>query len=120
MRIALAFFVYLLLIVPADAATVIHAARLIDGQTAQPRLTVSIIVEDGRIKAIADSYVEPKSGDRLIRLTEHTVMPGLMDMHTHLQSQHSKDSYTERFFMDQAEYALRSPMYARATLMAGF
>ena len=35
-------------------------------------------------------------------------MPGLMDMHTHLQSQHSKDSYTERFFMDQADYALRS------------
>jgi len=28
-----------------------------------------------------------------------------MDMHTHLMSQHSKDSYTERFFMDQADYA---------------
>ena len=51
---------------------------------------------------------------------EHTVMPGLMDMHTHLQSQHSKDSYTERFFMEQADYALRSTVYARVTLMAGF
>ena len=47
-------------------------------------------------------------------------MPGLMDMHTHLQSQHSKDSYTEQFFMDQADYALRSTVYARRTLMAGF
>ena len=47
-------------------------------------------------------------------------MPGLMDMHTHLMSQHSKDSYTERFFMEQADYALRSTVYARATLMAGF
>jgi imidazolonepropionase-like amidohydrolase len=35
-------------------------------------------------------------------------------------SQHSKDSYTERFFMEQADYALRSTVYARATLMAGF
>jgi imidazolonepropionase-like amidohydrolase len=43
-----------------------------------------------------------------------------MDMHTHLQSQHSKDAYSERFFMDQAEYALRSTMYAKATLLAGF
>jgi len=41
-------------------------------------------------------------------------------MHTHLQSQHSKDSYTERFFMDQADYALRSTLHARRTLMAGF
>ena len=55
-----------------------------------------------------------RRGDRLIQLTEHTVMPGLMDMHTHLMSQHSKDSYTERFFMDQADYALRSTVYARA------
>ena len=47
-------------------------------------------------------------------------MPGLMDMHTHLMSQHSKESYTERFFMDQAEYALRSTVHARRTLMAGF
>jgi imidazolonepropionase-like amidohydrolase len=121
MRFALACLAHLLLLAgSADAATVIHAARLLDGTSAQPRLTVSIIVEDGRIKSIAESYVEPKTGDRLIRLTDHTVMPGLMDMHTHLQSQHSKDSYTERFFMDQAEYALRSTMYARATLMAGF
>jgi imidazolonepropionase-like amidohydrolase len=43
-----------------------------------------------------------------------------MDMHTHLMSQHSKDSYSERFFMDQAEYALRSSVHARRTLMAGF
>jgi imidazolonepropionase-like amidohydrolase len=43
-----------------------------------------------------------------------------MDMHTHLMSQHSKDSYTERFFMEESDYALRSTVYARVTLMAGF
>jgi imidazolonepropionase-like amidohydrolase len=43
-----------------------------------------------------------------------------MDMHTHLMSQHSKDSYTEKFFLDEADYALRSTVYARKTLMAGF
>ncbi|HQZ64617.1 MAG TPA: amidohydrolase family protein [Planctomycetaceae bacterium] len=41
-------------------------------------------------------------------------------MHTHLMSQHSKESYTERFFMEESDYAMRSTMYARATLMAGF
>src|SRR5688572_12473276 len=119
--VALATFVYLLIpMAAAHAATIIHAARLIDGKSAQPQLTVSIVVEEGHIKAVTDGYIEPKQGDQLIRLTDHTVMPGLMDMHTHLQSQHSKESYTERFFLDQAEYALRSTVYARATLMAGF
>jgi len=110
----------LFLAAAANAATFIHAGRLIDGKSDQPREQMTIIVVDGRIKEIAAGYLTPSESDRLIRLTEHTVMPGLMDMHTHLMSQHSKDSYTERFFMDQAEYALRSTVYARATLMAGF
>ena len=48
------------------------------------------------------------------------VVPGLMDMHTHLMSQHSKEAYTEKFFMEDSEYALRSTVYARLTLLAGF
>ena len=43
-----------------------------------------------------------------------------MDMHTHLMSQHSKEAYTEKFFMEDSEYALRSTVYARLTLLAGF
>lgn len=105
---------------PGQAATIIHAGRLIDGRSPEPRREVSITIEAGRITGVTAGYVEPKEGDRLIRLTEGTVLPGLMDMHTHLQAQHSKDSYTERFFMEQADYALRSTVYARTTLMAGF
>lgn len=104
----------------AEAATIIHAGRLIDGRSPEPRREVSITIEAGRITGVTTGYVEPNEGDRLIRLTEGTVLPGLMDMHTHLQAQHSKDSYTERFFMEQADYALRSTVYARTTLMAGF
>ncbi len=103
-----------------DAATIIHAGRLIDGRSDQPRTQVSISIVDGQIKSIANGYIEPQAGDTLICLTEHTLLPGLMDMHTHLMSQHSKDSYSERFFMEQADYALRSTVYARTTLMAGF
>jgi imidazolonepropionase-like amidohydrolase len=104
----------------ADTRTIIHAGLLIDGQADQPRREMSIVVEGGRIASIESGYVKPRDGDKLISLRDHTVLPGLMDMHTHLQSQHSKESYTERFFMDQADYALRSTLHARATLMAGF
>jgi imidazolonepropionase-like amidohydrolase len=108
------------LVVPCYAATIIHAGVLIDGRHDEPRSEMSIVIDEGRIASIAPGYVQPKDGDKLIRLTDYTVMPGLMDMHTHLMSQHSKDSYSEKFFMDQADYALRSTVYARATLMAGF
>lgn len=104
----------------AFAAVVIHAGRLIDGRSPEPRTRVSVIVDGNRIARIEDGFVKPDEDDQLISLADQTVLPGLMDMHTHLMSQHSKDSYTERFFMDQADYALRSTVYARATLMAGF
>src|SRR6476660_6264821 len=104
----------------ARAATIIHAGRLIDGKSQQPQTAVSIVIEEGRIATINPGYVQPQASDKVIDLREQTVMPGLMDMHTHLMSQHSKDSYTEKFFMEQADYALRSTVYARMTLMAGF
>jgi imidazolonepropionase-like amidohydrolase len=94
--------------------------RLIDGKSEQPAAEMSIVIAEGRIVRVARGYVQPQTGDALISLREYTVLPGLMDMHTHLMSQHSKDSYTEKFFMDQADYALRSTVYARRTLMAGF
>ena len=108
------------LVVPSYAATIIHAGLLIDGRHDEPLSEMSITIEEGRIVGVVKGYIQPKDGDKLIRLTDYTVMPGLMDMHTHLMSQHSKDSYSEKFFMDQADYALRSTVYARATLLAGF
>jgi imidazolonepropionase-like amidohydrolase len=104
----------------ASAAVLIHAARLIDGISPQPLTNVTIRIEGGRITEIAPGFLPPEDGDRLIDLRHLTVLPGLMDMHTHLMSQHSKDAYTEKFFLDEADYALRSTVYARATLMAGF
>lgn len=101
-------------------ATIIHAGRLIDGRSDEPRGPTSIVIENGRITRLASGYIQPQEGDKVIPLVDYTVLPGLMDMHTHLMSQHSKDAYTERFFMDQADYALRSTVYARVTLMAGF
>ena len=119
-RFASALLALGLSVAAADAATIIHAGRLIDGRSDEPRLKVSIVVADGKIARIADGYLEPEAGDKVFDLKEHTVMPGLMDMHTHLQSQFSKEVYTERFFMDESDYAIRASVYARATLMAGF
>ena len=102
------------------AATIIHAGRFIDGRSDEMQTEVSIVVDGGKISEVVKGFVNPAEGDRLIDLSKQTVMPGLMDMHTHLIGQHSKDAYTEKFFMEESDYALRSTVYARATLMAGF
>jgi len=102
------------------AETLIYAARLIDGRAAQPVSDVTLVTASGKIVRIVPGFAVPQPGDRVIDLRKYTVVPGLMDMHTHLMSQHSKDSYTEKFFMEDSEYALRSTVYARLTLLAGF
>ena len=103
-----------------DAATIIHAGKLVDGRGGAIQTEMSVVINEGRIVRISKGYLAPEEGDRVVKLINHTVLPGLMDMHTHLQSQYSREAQTERFFMDQADFALRSTVYARTTLMAGF
>lgn len=102
------------------ADTVIHARRLIDVVEGTVRENVTIVVEEGKFARIVNGFQDVATDDELIDLKQHTVMPGLMDMHTHLMWQHSAKSYTEKFFMNKSEYALRSSVYAKRTLMAGF
>ncbi|MFT6899592.1 MAG: imidazolonepropionase-like amidohydrolase, partial [Paraglaciecola sp.] len=52
---------------------------------------------------------------------EYTLLPGLMDMHTHISSQNNgPSSYMERFTLNEADYALKGAYYAQKTLQAGF
>ena len=104
----------------AKAATIVHAGRLIDGLGGPVRTRVSVVIDEGKIVRVVEGFMEPQQEDRVVDLSSCTVLPGLMDMHTHLMSEHSKKSYTERFFMNESEYALRSTVYARRTLLAGF
>lgn len=104
----------------AFGETIIHAGRLINGRDEEAHASMSIVIDDGRIVSVRKGFVPPESGDRLIDLSACTVMPGWMDMHTHLMSQHHKKVYSDKFFMNEADYALRSTVYARRTLLAGF
>ena len=105
----------------ADAKTIIHAGRLIDGRADTARTAVTVVVEGERIVSVADGYAPPGPGDVLIDLKSATLMPGLMDMHVHLSSQQSGAAgYAERFYLNPADIALRATTYARKTLMAGF
>ena len=109
-----------LLAMPADAATLIHAGRVIDGLSDRVAERQTIVVDAGRISAIEPGFRAPGAGDRVIDLAAGTVMPGLMDMHVHITSQNSRTSELDRFKKGPADIAIDGVVYAQRTLLAGF
>jgi imidazolonepropionase-like amidohydrolase len=104
----------------AQADILIHAGRLIDGRNDTVRTAVTVVVSGDRIARIVDGYATPGAGDTVIDLRDATLMPGLMDMHVHISSQQSPTSYTDGFYLNPADMALRATQYMERTLMAGF
>lgn len=103
-----------------SADTLIHAGRLINGESDSALTEMTVRVDGSRIKAIESGYVAAGPGDTVIDLKNHTVMPGLMDMHVHLTHQYTEDSRLNRFITNEADYAIDAVKYARRTLEAGF
>ncbi|MEE2024306.1 metal-dependent hydrolase family protein [Alkalimonas mucilaginosa] len=104
----------------SHAATIIHAGSLITAEDNQVLHNQSIVIEAGIIQRVAAGFLTPGAADTLIDLRQHTVMPGLMDMHTHFSTQISASSYAEGFRMNEADYALRGATFANKTLLSGF
>jgi imidazolonepropionase-like amidohydrolase len=100
--------------------TIIHCGYLIDGKTndVQPQMTITI--EGNKIFSVAKGFSPRGQTDTLIDLSKKTVMPGLIDMHVHLEGETSKDQALERFTLNQADVAFRSTVFAKRTLLAGF
>lgn len=102
------------------ADILIHAGRMIDGASDRPAGATTIRIAGDKITAVERGHAAPGPGDTLIDLSDFTVLPGLMDMHVHLDGQYSADSRLQEFILNEADYALDAAKYARITLEAGF
>lgn len=100
--------------------TYIHAGQLLDGTGDDIRENVTIIINGQTIDAVEEGFLEPDSDTKLIDLSDKTVLPGLIDLHVHLEGETNPNRYIETFTMNPEERALRSVMFAGRTLDAGF
>ena len=103
--------------------TIIHAGELlaVPGKAAKSRQT--IVIEGERITEIRDGYSDADEFEgevRVIDLKNQFVLPGLMDVHVHLQGELSSKNDSERLKMSPQQIEMRSVMFGMRTLLAGF
>ncbi|MEJ7646268.1 MAG: amidohydrolase family protein [Chryseolinea sp.] len=98
----------------------LHCGNLIDGKSSDVQIQMTIVISGNKITAIEKGFTKAAPGDSVIDLSQKTVMPGLIDMHVHLEGETSKDAAWQRFTLNEADIAFRSTVFAKKTLMAGF
>ena len=103
----------------ADSVIAIRAGRIIDVEAGRVIENVTVLVRGDRIAAVGQDVAVP-AGARRIDLPEHTLMPGFIDMHTHITSDPS-GGYSDQVFSQWPGYeAIVGVKNARRTLLAGF
>ncbi|MBW8808265.1 MAG: amidohydrolase family protein, partial [Lysobacter sp.] len=104
--------------VPAEPLA-LHCGKLFDARSGKVLGARTVVVRDGKIEQVLDGRAEAP-GTRAIDLSQHTCTPGWTDLHVHLGSQSSPQSYSEGFRLDEVDFAFRAVGYANKTLQAGF
>lgn len=100
--------------------TLIHCGNLFTGTSndVQPQMTV--VVEGSKITGIQKGYTAGSGQDRVIDLKNKTVLPGLIDMHVHLETETRRGGLIDRFTLNVPDVAFQAAKNAKTTLLAGF
>src|SRR5262245_46319888 len=105
---------------PAPALTAIRAGHLLDVAAEKVRENVVVVVENGRIREIGTSV---PAGAQVVDLSGQTLMPGMIDVHTHvlLQGDATSVEYDAQLLGESLPYrTLRATRAMRIALEHGF
>ncbi len=100
--------------------TLLHCGKIIDTKQGKVLSNKTIVVSGSKILRIENGFSSPKELDNVLDLKNKTVLPGLIDMHVHIESETSPSHYLEEFTLNEADVAFNASEIAKRTLMAGF
>lgn len=102
---------------------VIHAGELLAVPGKKTLTKQTIVIKNGKITQVKSGFINAADIEKdatLIDLSSSFVMPGLMDMHVHLQGELGPKNDSEALKMSSQLMQMRSHMFAMRTLNAGF
>jgi imidazolonepropionase-like amidohydrolase len=100
--------------------TYIQCGQLVDVVNLKVQKGKTVIIEGNKIIDIVDGFVVGAKTDQVVDLRKQTVMPGLMDMHIHVESETSPTRYLDGFTQNDVDVAFGALKFAERNLMAGF
>lgn len=107
-------------IAPADARDLaVHAGRMIDVMAGKVLNDQQIMIHDGQIQSVGP-WSKPRDGVAIVDWSDRTVLPGLIDLHTHLVDVGTSEDVALPVKTSPAQTALLGVRNARETLKAGF
>tara|TARA_Y100001970_G_scaffold74954_1_gene94987 strand:+ start:3460 stop:4746 length:1287 start_codon:yes stop_codon:yes gene_type:complete len=102
-----------------DARTIIHAGKLIDGKSDGIQSKMSIVIDGSLIIDVKEGYVSQTEYEEYIDLRNHTVLPGLMDMHVHFGGEYLSKAEAPLKVEREME-AILATQHALVTFKSGF
>ncbi len=104
---------------PPPALVALKGATLLDGAGGAPLRDAVVLISGDRIQAVGAQLPIPPDA-RVIDLGSVTLLPGLIDCHTHIAYGDPIDYYESLIRKSHVDYAVAAHVYARRTLEAGF
>jgi imidazolonepropionase-like amidohydrolase len=99
----------------------LHCGTLLDVQSGKEIKKATIVIKNNKIYKIADGYqAKDQEKDIEIDLKKNYVLPGLIDLHVHVESEQNPKSYASKYTNNEADVAFEAARFAEITLMAGF
>lgn len=100
--------------------TFLYCGQLIDVEHLKVVKEKTIVVEGNKIVDVLDGYAKAGANDKTVDLKNSTVMPGLMDMHVHVETETSPNKYLDGFTQNDVDVAYGALRLVERDLMAGF